>query len=127
MPKLLDLFCGAGGAAMGYYRAGFDVTGVDIVPQPRYPFRFIQDDAIDFLTQNWKRFDVIHASPPCQVHSVAARRWNNSGHRQDTDWIVTMRKILKSTGKLYIIENVERAPLVAPIILCGTHFGLRVF
>ncbi|HEV2342688.1 MAG TPA: hypothetical protein VGS97_01225 [Actinocrinis sp.] len=69
-PRLLDLFCKAGGAGAGYHRAGFDVTGVDIVPQPRYPFAFIQADALDYLAQHGHEFDAIHASPPCQRYAT---------------------------------------------------------
>src|SRR6188768_1331071 len=68
-PRLLDLFCGAGGAAVGYHRAGFDVVGVDIAPQPRYPFMFVQGDALKFVKRNGRHFHVIHASPPCQFYS----------------------------------------------------------
>lgn len=124
-PKLLDLFCCAGGASKGYHEAGFDVTGVDIDPQPRYPYTFIQADALtldaDFLAQ----FDVIHASPPCQSYSTLAYR-NGNGD----DWprlVEEVREMLQATGKPYVIENVEGAPLVNAIMLCGTMFdGLRV-
>ena len=124
-PKLLDLFCGAGGAGEGYRRAGFEVTGVDLYPQPRNPHEFIQADAmklpIDFLMQ----FDVIHASPPCQAYSVLAKR-TGVGHR----WpklIERVRDMLAKTNKLTVIENVQGAPLIDPVILCGTMFpGLRV-
>ena len=65
-PKLLDLFCGAGGCSVGYHRAGFDVTGVDIKPQPRYPFEFVRANALEYLAEHGCQFDAIHASPPCQ-------------------------------------------------------------
>lgn len=122
MPKLLDLFCGAGGASVGYHRAGFTVVGVDINPQPNYPFRFIQADALTF---NLKGFDVIHASPPCQRFSDLAKR---NGNADDwPDLIAPIRKRLVSSGIPFIIENVEGAPLISPILLCGTMFpGLRV-
>jgi DNA (cytosine-5)-methyltransferase 1 len=123
--RLLDLFCCAGGAAVGYYRAGFEVVGVDIERQPNYPFEFIQADA---LTLNWKfvlSFDAIHASPPCQSYSDLARRNGNAGA-----WprlVGPVRDLLSKTGLPYIIENVDGAPLRNPIVLCGTMFtGLRV-
>lgn len=122
-PKLLDLFCCAGGASMGYYRAGFDVLGVDISPQPHYPFDFVQDDALDYLIRYAHEFDAIHASPPCQAHSITRHAHNN----EHPDLLAPTRDILSTTGKPYVIENVEGAPLVAPLRLCGTEFGLRAF
>jgi DNA (cytosine-5)-methyltransferase 1 len=120
--RLLDLFCGAGGAAMGFYRAGFEVVGVDINPQPHYPFRFIRADVFDFLaTEDVSGYDVIHASPPCQRYS--------NGNALSTiihpKLIAPTREALVATGKPYVIENVERAPLIAPVVLCGTSFGLQ--
>lgn len=124
-PRLLDLFCCAGGAAMGYHRAGFEVIGVDIDPQPNFPFEFIQSDALA-LDPDWvASFDVIHASPPCQSYSDLAKR-NRNGHL----WprlIEPVREMLDASGRPYIIENVEGAPLIHPVVLCGTMFpGLRV-
>lgn len=124
-PKLLDLFCCAGGAAVGYHRAGFEVVGVDIDPQPRYPFEFIQHDALTLDRDFLASFDAIHASPPCQSYSDLAKR-NGNAHM----WprlIEPTRDLLQSLGVPYIIENVEGAPLLAPVVLCGTMFpGLRV-
>lgn len=124
-PKLLDLFCGAGGCAVGYYRAGFDVVGVDHLPQPRYPFEFIELDALVFLDRRlMDRYAAIHASPPCQVHSAAARIGNaRPGHQ---DLIVQTRLNLQRIGLPWVIENVPGAPLHAPIVLCGTQFGLKL-
>jgi DNA (cytosine-5)-methyltransferase 1 len=131
--RLLDLFCCAGGAAEGYHRAGFDeIVGIDLKAQPRYPFEFFQTDAIDALKMggvghwNMEDFDAIHASPPCQHYSVASKSWN--GRRDDHPDLVAMtRWLLMATGKPYIIENVVGAPLVNPVILCGTMFPkLRV-
>jgi len=123
--KLLDLFCGAGGASRGYHEAGFSVVGVDINPQPNYPFNFIQADAMAFDPVWLDRFDVIHASPPCQSYSDLAYRNGNAD-----DWprlIEPVREALRATGRPYVIENVEGAPLIDPVMLCGTMFPeLRV-
>lgn len=123
---MLDLFCKAGGAAVGYSRAGFDVVGVDIEAQPNYPFEFIQSDAVDFLySADLSKYDVIHASPPCQSYSkcksLSIAR-NNGKYGQHPDLIAVTRKLLKKSGKPYVIENVEGAPLIDPISLCGTQF-----
>lgn len=120
--RLLDLFCGAGGAAMGYHRAGFDeIVGVDNRPQKNFPFEFVQADALEYCAEYGHEFDVIHASPPCQVHS-ALKLFAGREHR---DLIPATRAALDRTGKLYIIENVPGAPLINPIMLCGTSFGLQ--
>ena len=125
-PLLLDLFCGAGGCAVGYAQAGFEVIGVDLNEQPRFPFDFIQEDALAFLQQeNLSRFDFIHASPPCQRYSVATKTSGNpSSHPDliDPIWYELVR-----SGKPWAIENVVGSPLVNPILLCGTMFPpLRV-
>jgi DNA (cytosine-5)-methyltransferase 1 len=123
-PLLLDLFCCEGGAAMGYYRAGFDVIGIDINPQPHYPFEFHQGDALRsaaWAEVNWRRFDAIHASPPCQRYSDLARR---NGNADDwPDLVDAVRDILICSHLPYVIENVEGAPLVDPVTLCGTMFA----
>jgi DNA (cytosine-5)-methyltransferase 1 len=124
-PKLLDLFCCAGGAGTGYNMAGFDVIGVDIKPQPNYPFPFVQTDALNLDPKFISTFDAIHASPPCQSYSDLAKRNGNADA-----WprlIDPIRDVLVRSGLPYIIENVEGAPLRNPIVLCGTMFkGLRV-
>lgn len=125
--KLLDLFCGAGGAARGYHDAGFEVVGIDNKRQPRFPYHFYQRDAIDFLRrENLSHFDVIHASPPCQFYSVN-RFSSPSKGRNHLDSIAEVRALLRATGKPYVIENVQGAPLEFPVMLCGTQFGLQVF
>lgn len=110
---------------MGYHRAGFDVVGVDIAPQPHYPFEFHQGDALEYLIQEWWSFDAFHASPPCQAFSLAAaggvRR--SAGHAELID---PTRSLLRMTGRPYVIENVPHAPLRYPVTLCGTSFGLPV-
>ncbi|MDF2757811.1 MAG: 82, Jasper 82 [Thermomicrobiales bacterium] len=127
-PRLLDLFCGAGGAAMGYHEAGFDVTGVDIRSQPRYPFDFIQADALEYVAAHGHEYDVIHASPPCQAHVKGLGSVNRALGRGSfhVDLIGTTRDALMRTGKLWVIENVEGAPLLHGITLCGSSFGLKV-
>ena len=123
-PRLLDLFCGAGGAAMGYHRAGFEVVGVDIKPQPHYPFEFHQADA---LTYPLDGFDVIHASPPCQRYSVATV-FHPGRQAQHPDLVGPVRERLIVAGVPWVIENVMGAPLRNPVMLCGTMFeGLRVY
>jgi DNA (cytosine-5)-methyltransferase 1 len=121
-PLLLDAFCKAGGSSMGYYRAGFEVVGVDIEPQKSYPFEFHQSDAIEFVLKYGKKFDVIAASPPCQVYSVTSPL--SSGNHPDL--VDSTRNAMIKSGKSYIIENVPGAPLINPIMLCGTMFGLKV-
>lgn len=108
---------------MGYHRAGFDVTGVDINPQPRYPFAFHQADALEFVAAHGREFDVIHASPPCQAYSLAR---NNGCHSDAPALIPQTRERLEQTGRPYVIENVIGAPLINPIMLCGASFGLGV-
>lgn len=124
-PRLLDLFCCAGGAAMGYHRAGFDVIGVDIEKRPRYPFPMLRCDVLDMDYRFLRTFDAIHASPPCQAHSDLAKRNKNADKWPKL--IPPTRKMLREAGVPYIIENVEGAPLIDPVVLCGTMFpGLRV-
>ena len=118
--KLLDLFCGAGGASVGYAQAGFDVTGLDINPQPRYPFEFIRADALDYPLSG---YDVIHASPPCQRYSAANRGLGN--FESYPDLVAPIRDRLIASGAEYVIENVVGAPLCVPIMLCGSSFGLQ--
>ena len=124
--KLLDLFCGAGGAAMGYHRAGFDVVGVDHVEQPHYPFEFHCADALEFCREHGHEYDVIHASPPCQFGSEATPMDCRARH---PNHIPETRRLLKASGKPYVIENVEavRKHLVNPVMLCGTMFGLPIW
>lgn len=109
---------------MGYDRAGFDVIGVDIEPQPSYPFEFVHGDAIEYLERHGREFDAIHASPPCQRYSVA-RHIHQSGNRHP-DLISPCRDELRQTGRPWIMENVRGAPMQSAILLCGLMFGLRV-
>lgn len=123
-PRLLDLFCGAGGAGVGYQRAGFGVTGVDIEPQPDYPFACVVGDALDFVAANWRDFDAIHASPPCQA-STALTKGTNKG-RVYIDHIPETRRLLRATGLPSVIENVQGSAVRRDLTLCGEMFGLDV-
>lgn len=118
-PVLLDPFCGAGGAAMGFHRAGFEVIGVDIEPQPHYPFEFHLADALKFDPEG---FDVVHASPPCKVHTTM-KALSGAHHR---NLIPATRRLLERSGLPFVIENVPGAPLRPDIVLCGSMFGLGV-
>ena len=108
---------------MGYHRAWFDVIGVDIDHQPRYPFPFHQRDALNFLEVHGKRFDAIHASPPCQAHSNAQKLMGN----EHPMLIEPTRELLVQLGKPYVIENVVGAPLIDPVELCGATFDLGTY
>jgi DNA (cytosine-5)-methyltransferase 1 len=121
-PRLLDLFCGAGGAAMGYHRAGFDMVGVDIEPQPHYPFPFWQADALEFLADLTGHFDAVHASPPCQRYI----RSGNVDREKHPDLLGPTRELLIRTGLPWVLENVPGAPMEAHALLCGSMFGLAV-
>lgn len=126
MPRLLDLFCGSGGAAVGYSRAGFDqIVGVDNRPMPRYPFTFVLGDALEYLAAHGHEFDAIHASPPCQGYS----RLRHLPWLKGKSWprlIAPLLPLLAATGRPWIVENVEDAPLDG-ITLCGTMFDLPLY
>lgn len=123
-PLAIDLFCGAGGAGMGLHRAGFDLIGVDIKPQPRYPFRFIQGDALN-PPVDLARAAFIWASPMCHAY-VQFRMIGRGPKKEHPRQIEPTRALLKASGVPYVIENVEGAPLLQPCKLCGSHFGLKV-
>ena len=110
---------------MGYYRAGYDVVGVDINPQRHYPFEFRRADALEFCAKYAHHFDAIHASPPCQRYSAASKRWNGRAETHP-DLVAPTRERLMASGLPYIIENVPGAPLLDPVRLCGSAFGLGV-
>lgn len=125
-PRLLDLFCGAGGAAVGYQRAGFDeIVGVDHRPQPRYPFTFVEADALEYLAAHGPEFDAIHASPPCQGYSIM-RNLPWLREREYPLLIEPTRELLQDSGRRWVIENVMGARLPAGW-LCGQMFGLPFF
>jgi DNA (cytosine-5)-methyltransferase 1 len=125
-PLLLDTFCKAGGAAMGYHLAGYEVVGVDIEPQPNYPFQFIQADAIEYIRTHGHRFDVIHASPPCQGHSKAGKGCIVSHGKEYIDLIPATRQALEAVQRPYIIENVPFSGIRPDLKLFGYAFGLPV-
>jgi DNA (cytosine-5)-methyltransferase 1 len=116
-PRLLDLFAGAGGCSAGYHRAGFEVVGVDINPQPNFPFEFVQADALEFQLGE---FDAVHASPPCQFASDLRHRTG----KDYPDLVTPTRIVLKASGLPYVIENVSARVLENPVMLCGSMFGL---
>jgi DNA (cytosine-5)-methyltransferase 1 len=128
-PLILDLYCGAGGASRGYDLGGFNVAGVDIQHFKRYPYPFVQHNALDLLdilieSGMWKLYDAIHASPPCQAFTAAQRVRQN----EHPDLIGPTRERLDAIGLPYVIENVVGAPLIDPVMLCGGMFpGLRVY
>jgi DNA (cytosine-5)-methyltransferase 1 len=131
-PLLIDAYCCGGAASMGYHRAGFDVIGVDIAPQPDYPFEFHQGDAIEFIKEHGHRADVIAGSPPCQ-HKSRLRHYNDTAERRAAyhgkypNLIPQTREAMVATGKPYVIENVPQADLINPIVLCGHMFGLTLY
>lgn len=127
-PYLLDLYCGAGGAARGYADAGFEVVGVDINPQPRYPYEFHQYDALTLLRaqrngwEGWPHhFDAVHASPPCHDHSTLS---SITGADGSGALLATTRELLARLGRPYVIENVMGAPMREALVLCGSELGL---
>jgi DNA (cytosine-5)-methyltransferase 1 len=128
-PRLLDLFCGAGGAAAGYVRGGFDVTGVDVAPQPRYLLsgasRFVRADALEYLASHGREYDAVHASPPCQ-HYTAVNRTGKLAGKTYPDLVGPTREALLSIARPWVIENVIGSPLRHPLLLCGSMFGLAV-
>lgn len=125
-PKILDLFCSAGGTAMGYHLAGFEVVGVDHLPQPRFPFEFVQSDALEYLeTADLSQFSAIHASPPCQSYS-RARHFPGANLDPAPKLIYPIRDRLEQIGLPWIIENVAGSDLPDAIQLCGSMFGLQV-
>jgi DNA (cytosine-5)-methyltransferase 1 len=128
-PRLLDLFCGAGGCARGYQRAGFYVVGVDNRPQPRYAGdEFVQAAALEDIREHGREFDAVHASPPCQAHSSIAKqqRTRRPSAYEHPDLVEDTQRLLRATGLPYVIENVLSAPLENAVMLCGSSFGLDV-
>ena len=121
--RLLDLYCCAGGASVGYHRAGFDVVGADIAPQPHYPFTFIQADALEYLAAHGHEYDAIHASPPCQDHSTLRSRSGDHG----TGWMLpAVLDLLPRVADVWVVENVASADMPTDLVLCGSMFDLRV-
>lgn len=121
-PRALDLFCCEGGVSTGLVQAGFDVVGVDIRPQRRYPYDFVQADALGPDCPPLDEFDLVWASPPCQAFSRVTP--DRSVH---PDLIEPIRAKLRASGKPYIIENVPGAPLLNPVKLNGAMFGIGLY
>ncbi len=127
--KLLDLYCGVGGASVGYAKAGFEVHGIDLKHGKRYPYTYTKADVLEVIKDidYLRQFDVIHASPPCQTHSITKHLRNAQGKSTSKlDLIPQTRQALIASGKPYIIENVPGSPLIDPVQLCGSSFGLKV-
>jgi DNA (cytosine-5)-methyltransferase 1 len=127
--KLLDLYCGVGGASSGYTKAGFKVHGIDLKHGKRYPYVYTRADVLEVIKDidYLRQFDVIHASPPCQTHSITKHLRNAQGKSTSKlDLIPQTREALIASGKPYIIENVPGSPLIDPVQLCGSSFGLKV-
>lgn len=120
--RVLDLFCGVGGASRGYADARFEVVGVDINPQPDYPYEFVEADALHTLPL-MSQFDLIHASPPCQYDAAITRGTNKHLRHTYADLIEPVREMIVASGKPYVIENPAAQPNV---VLCGEMFGLKV-
>lgn len=120
--RVLDVFCGVGGASKGYADAGFEVVGVDIADQPDYPFEFIQADALHMLSL-MSEFDLIHASPPCQRDAAITRGTNQRLRHTYPDLIGPVRDMIVASGKPHVIENPAARP---DVVLCGEMFGLKV-
>ena len=134
-PILLDLFCGAGGAAKGYADAGFEVIGVDLEDHPDFPYEFHQGEALQTLYEAialggvfaGRRISAVHASPPCQAYSNMTP--DKSKHPQLVEPIRELLQVLELMDVPWVIENVQQAPLIDPVKLCGSMFpndGLRV-
>jgi len=123
-PRLLDLFCGAGGCPVGYARAGFEAVGVDIEPHPDYPFDLTVADAMEVLADAdyLRTFDVVHASPPCPRYSSATKATGTSD--QHPDLLPAVRAALVAAGVTWVIENVEGAPMPDAFTICGYAMGL---
>jgi DNA (cytosine-5)-methyltransferase 1 len=125
-PRLLDLFCCQGGAGMGYHQAGFEVVGVDVEAQPRYPFEFHQADALEYLAAHGDEFDVWHGSPPCHDHTALTSLAGLNG----TGWLLPATREAFTTlagGRPWVIENVPGAEMRPDVVLCGSMFGLRTY
>jgi len=123
--RVLDLYCCQGGAGKGYRDAGFEVVGVDVSPQPRYPYEFVRAEAIQFLLTYGHRFNFIHASPPCQLYSKTQRIMQND----HPDLLGPTRDALNAVGVPWVIENVMGAAdqMRNPVMLCGAYFGLHTY